>query len=203
MNPLIALLDIIGIVAFSASGALVAGRAQMDWFGALVLAFVTGIGGGTARDFILDVPVFWLDQPHYLWACLAGVMLVWLMRSRFVNTTMYAIKICDALGLAMFTVLGAQKTLTLGHNEAVALIMGILTGCGGGIMRDVLANQMPFVLARKTLYATASLIGGLGVVLLAPFSLSMAMIAGFLLVLVTRILAERYQWRLPLFTIKE
>jgi len=193
MNNLIFLLDLLGIIAFAATGALVAGRHNMDVFGGLVLAFVTGIGGGTMRDIILGAPVFWLTQPHYLWACAAGFLLVYVAQYRFNKTPLAAINFFDAIGLAVFTVLGAQKTLALGHN---------LTGCGGGMIRDVLANEIPKILSRKRIYATPSLAGAIAFVLIAPWSQSIAMLAGFFIVLALRLGALFYNWRLPVFPIQ-
>jgi uncharacterized membrane protein YeiH len=203
MNQFIFLLDFLGIVAFAASGALVAGKKKnMDLFGGLVLAFVTGIGGGTLRDVILDVPVFWLSQPHYLWACLLGFGIVYGALWKFQSAPCATINFLDAVGLGVFTVLGAQKVLALGHNEAVAVIMGMLTGCGGGMIRDVLSNQIPMVLSRKRLYATASLAGAVVFVLLADYSQSIAIFVGFWAVLVIRIGALFRNWRLPLFPVQ-
>lgn len=199
MPSLLFFLDMIGIVAFAASGALVAGRKDMDLFGGLVLAFVTGIGGGTLRDIILDVPVFWLTQPSYLMACLAGFLLVYITQTRFRATPKATINFFDAIGLGVFTIMGAGKALMLGHSEAVALIMGMLTGCGGGIIRDMLANDIPLVLSRKRLYATASLAGALVFILLAPQAEGVAVLLGTLTVLVIRLGALLFDWRLPTF----
>lgn len=201
MTQFIFLLDLIGIVAFAASGALVAAKNKMDLFGGLVLAFVTGIGGGSLRDILLDTPVFWLSQPHYLWACLAGFLIVAIALVKFGQAPKATINFIDAIGLAVFTVLGAQKTLALGHNEAVAVIMGMLTGCGGGLIRDILANQVPSILSRNRLYATASLLGGLVFVLLAVFSPLLAMISGFVGCFGLRMLALFRNWRLPFFPV--
>lgn len=201
MDSLIFLLDMMGIVAFAATGALVAARNNMDMFGALALAFVTGIGGGTVRDLLLDVPVFWLDQPHYLWACLAGCLLVMVALYRYGQAPLVTINVIDALGLAVFTILGAQKTLALGHNPAVAVLMGMLTGCGGGMIRDILANRVPNVLSRNRLYATASLAGALVFVAVAYLSPFVAMLAGFAAGLAIRLLALFRDWRLPLFPV--
>jgi len=202
MNDLIFLLDLLGIIAFAATGALVAGRHNMDIFGGIVLAFVTGIGGGTMRDAILGTEVFWLKQPHYLWACLGGFLLVYVAQFRFKMTPLATINFFDAIGLAVFTVLGAQKTLALGHNEAVAVIMGMLTGCGGGMIRDVLANEIPKILSRKRIYATPSLAGALVFVVIAPYSQSIAMLAGFATVMGLRIGALFFNWRLPFFPVQ-
>lgn len=199
MNALLAFLDLAGVVAFAATGALLAGRRTMDVLGGVMLAFVTGIGGGTLRDMLLDTPVFWLDQPKYLWACLFGFAIVYVAVRRFGEAPRATINLIDSVGLAVFSILGAQKALDLGQMPVVAVIMGVLTGCGGGILRDVLANEIPMVLSRKRLYATTSLAGATLFVLLAPYAPSMAMIAGFVLVFGLRLGAIFLNWRLPLF----
>lgn len=199
MTQLIVLLDLVGIVAFAASGALVAAKNKMDMFGGIVLAFVTGIGGGSLRDMLLDTPVFWLSQPNYLWACLLGFLIVALAMQRFGTAPRATINFVDAVGLAVFTILGAQKTLALGHNEAVAVIMGMLTGCGGGMIRDILANQVPAVLTRNRLYAVASLSGAVVFVGLVHYSPMLAMIGGFATGFLVRLVALFRNWRLPYF----
>ncbi len=199
MNTLISLLDLAGVVAFAATGALLAGRRTMDVLGGVMLAFVTGIGGGTLRDLVLDAPVFWLTQPKYLWACLLGFAIVYVAVRRFGEAPRATINLIDSVGLAVFSVLGAQKALDLGQMPVVAVIMGVLTGCGGGILRDVLANEIPMVLSRKRLYATTSLAGATLFVTLVPYAPSLAMIAGFVLVFGLRLGAIFLDWRLPLF----
>lgn len=199
MPSLLFTLDMIGIMAFAASGALVAGRKDMDLFGGLVLAFVTGIGGGTMRDMILDLPVFWLKGPAYLAACLAGFLLVYIAQTRFHSTPKATINFFDAIGLGIFTIIGADKALIAGYGDGVALMMGMLTGCGGGILRDILANEIPLVLSRKRLYATASLAGALVFLLLTRFYNEAAVLAGVVMVLFIRLGALFFDWRLPVF----
>lgn len=199
MENLIELLDFAGVVAFAATGALLAGKRTMDILGGVVLAFVTGIGGGTLRDLILDVPVFWLDQPKYIWACLLGFFIVYIAVRRFGEAPRATINLIDSVGLAVFSVLGAQKALELGHLPVIAIIMGLLTGCGGGILRDVLANEIPMILSRKRLYATTSLLGAAIYVSMAPYWPMAAMLLGFSAVFGLRLGAIFLNWRLPLF----
>lgn len=200
MTDFLFILDMIGIIAFAASGALVAGRKDMDILGGLVLAFVTGIGGGTVRDVILDTPVFWLTQPSYLTACLAGFLLVYITQARFKATPKATINFWDAVGLGVFTIMGANKALLLGHSNGVALIMGMMTGVGGGMIRDMLANEIPLVLSRKRLYATASIVGGAVFLMVHPYLAdSLAVTIGISTVLFIRIGALFFDWRLPLF----
>ena len=199
MNTLLTFLDLAGVAAFAATGALVAGRHTMDVLGGLTLAFVTGIGGGTLRDLVLDAPVFWLTEPKYLWACLFGFAVVYVAVRRFGEAPRATINLIDSVGLAVFSVLGAQKALELSHMPVIAVIMGVLTGCGGGILRDVLANEIPMVLSRKRLYATTSLAGATLFVAVKPYAPTLAMLAGFLLVFGLRLGAIFLDWRLPLF----
>ncbi len=199
MTLLIHILDLIGIAAFAATGALLASKRGMDVFGGLVLAFVTGIGGGTMRDMILDVPVFWLTEPGYITACLAGFFLVYFFQWRFREAPKATINLLDMIGLAVFTILGAQKTILLGLPPATAIMMGVLTGCGGGLLRDVLANEVPMILTRKKLYATASLAGAILFVLINPISPVIAVTIGFIAVITLRLGSLFKDWRLPFF----
>lgn len=200
MSDFLFVLDMIGIIAFAASGALVAGRKDMDLLGGLVLAFVTGIGGGTVRDIILDTPVFWLTQPSYLMACLGGFLLVYITQTRFKATPKATINFWDAVGLGVFTIMGANKALFLGHSNSVALIMGLMTGVGGGIIRDMLANEIPLVLSRKRLYATASIAGAIVFLIVFPHVHdATAVTIGVCTVLFIRLGALLFDWRLPHF----
>ena len=193
------ILDFIGIAAFAATGALVAGKHHMDMFGAVTLAFVTGIGGGTLRDMMLGANVFWLTQPHALWACLAGFSIVYIGHRFFGEAPKATINALDAVGLAVFSVLGASKAIDLGHAPVVAVMMGFLTGCGGGMLRDVLANDIPLVLVPKKLYATPSLIGAALFVAIEPFHVPIAIGVGFIATLSIRMASVFLNWRLPAF----
>ncbi len=204
LSSIIIVCDFTGILAFAATGALVAGQKRMDAFGGLVLAVVTGVGGGTLRDMILDVPVFWLRESDALLACMAGFGICWavLLLRRKPHLPRHITKIIqwlDALGLALFTVIGARKGLLAGESAGVAIVMGVLTGIGGGILRDVLANRVPLVLSRIRFYATASFCGAAVFVLLWTFGPAFAFGAGFAVTLVLRVGALVYDWRLPMF----
>jgi uncharacterized membrane protein YeiH len=149
------LLDYIGIIAFALTGAMVASQQKMDLFGGLVLAFATAVGGGTLRDMLLDVPVFWVVKPIYLGLSVAGFALAWGFMAIWRTWPTRLIDVADALGLAVFSILGTQKALVLGAPPSVALIMGALTGIGGGLLRDVLARVKPMVLQRQQIYGYA------------------------------------------------
>ncbi|MTI12729.1 trimeric intracellular cation channel family protein [Sansalvadorimonas verongulae] len=164
-------LDLLGTAVFAATGAMVAARRKLDLFGALVLAFVTAVGGGTIRDAILgSTPVFWINDPTYIEViCLATALTI--LGRRWWHSTRYVILVTDALGLGVFTVIGVEKALSFNVSPLPAVIMGVLTGAGGGLIRDVFAGRVPMVL-RHEIYATAAIAGGLLYVLTMNFGLS-------------------------------
>nr|WP_299380528.1 trimeric intracellular cation channel family protein [uncultured Halomonas sp.] len=160
MSGLVYWLDLAGVTIFAFSGVIVACHSRMDPFGMFVLGAVTGIGGGTLRDLVLGVPVFWVAAPSYLWVILATVFLSILGFHYIHRLTRTFLPVTDAFGLALFTVMGAHKALVLGHAGIVAVLMGLMTGVAGGMIRDVLAHRVPMVL-RQEIYATASIVGGI------------------------------------------
>ncbi|QEA37743.1 trimeric intracellular cation channel family protein [Pistricoccus aurantiacus] len=159
MSGLIYWLDLAGVTIFAFSGVIIACQSRMDPFGMLVLGAVTGIGGGTLRDLVLGVPVFWVAAPSYLWVILATVSLSILGFHYIHRLTRTFLPVTDAFGLALFTVIGSHKALVLGHAGIVAVLMGLMTGVAGGMTRDLLAHRVPMVL-RQEIYATASIAGG-------------------------------------------
>ena len=152
-------IELTGAAVFAVSGVLAAGRKGLDLFGAAVIAVVAAVGGGTLRDVLLDRhPIFWIAEPAYLWAILAGTILA-LSYIRFWDASRRALLVVDALGLALFTVGGARLTLDTGHSGLIALLMGLITGIAGGVVRDVLTAEIPLVLRPGRLYATAAVAG--------------------------------------------
>lgn len=157
MEQLLFWCGLFGIVVFAFTGVLAAGHKQMDLFGAVVLACVTATGGGTTRDIILGVPVFWLQDSYYLWiAAATGVISFYLIR--YLQVPMRQLMIADAMGLAVFVAVGTQMVLELGHSPAIAIVMGVMTGTFGGLIRDILSGDIPLLL-RREIYATAALAG--------------------------------------------
>ena len=153
------IIDFIGTFAFAISGIRLASTKQFDWFGAYVVGAATAIGGGTIRDIMLDVPLFWMYDPFYL-IC-TGLALLWvIMFRKFLIRMHYTFFVFDAIGLALFTVVGIQKTIDCGLPLWVGIIMGTMTGAAGGVIRDVLINEVPLIF-RKEIYAMACIIGGL------------------------------------------
>jgi uncharacterized membrane protein YeiH len=201
VTGLIYWLDMAGVVVFALSGVILACRSRMDPFGMLVLAAVTGIGGGTLRDLVLGVrPVFWVADPTYLWVILATVGLSILGFHYIHRLSRVFLPVADAFGLALFTVIGTHKALLLEAPGVVAVLMGLLTGVAGGMLRDVLARRVPMVL-RQEIYATASIAGGIAYVVLevlgAPPTASIAL--ALLLTLGLRLAAIYWRLSLPVF----
>lgn len=197
---MIFLLDLFGTAVFAASGALAAGRKELDLFGVLVLAIVTAIGGGTLRDLTLGLtPVFWITQPLYVWvASAAGLVTVMLTRTGLLPRRL--LPLADALGLATFCVVGAERAADAGAGPAIAALMGVMTGVAGGIIRDVLSGEVPHVL-RRELYATAAFAGAATTtgLLQTPADPSIAIWCGLVVALALRLAALRWKLSLPVF----
>jgi len=190
-------LDYFGTAVFAVTGALVASRQRMDLMGFLILATVTGIGGGTLRDLLLSRPVFWLTQWEYL-AITAVMALVAFAANRRLQERSDWLPWADAVGLAAFCVIGAQIALSMDASPMIAVIMGIMTAAFGGLIRDVLAGEPPLLLHRE-IYASAALAGAIVYVLFAhwlDWSIA-AVFLGFTVTLVVRGLGIRYHWHLP------
>jgi uncharacterized membrane protein YeiH len=204
MNDLLYWLDLFGIVVFALSGALMAGRYKLDPFGVVVLASVTAVGGGTIRDVILQTPVFWVVQPIYLYVILTTALLTIILVRQPKRIPQRFLLIADALGLALFAVLGTQKSLAIGSPLPVAIVMGTITGVAGGMIRDVLCNVIPMIL-QKEIYALAATLGGCLFVLFHSLGWSeneatMTAISGALLL---RLAAIYWKVSLPAFDINK
>jgi len=204
MNELLYYLDIFGIIVFALSGALMAGRYKLDPFGVVVLASVTAVGGGTIRDAILQTPIFWVVEPYYLYVILITALLTIIIIRQPKRIPKRFLLIADALGLALFAVLGTQKSIALGSPLPVAIVMGTITGVAGGMIRDVLCNVIPMIL-RKEIYALAAMLGGgLFVILdMLGWSENEATIVAILGALFLRLAAIYWQVSLPAFDIIE
>lgn len=193
--------DLFGVAVFAISGALVAGRKSMDLFGVLVIAIVTSLGGGTLRDTILDNhPVVWIrDDLYILVAVLAALgTIVWVRLTRPIHET--GLLVADAFGLAIFTVIGTQVALAQSVPISAAVIMGVMTGVAGGVIRDIICNEIPLIFHRE-IYATACIVGSLVYILLSrletPADLDVAIAVST--VLVIRLAAIRWHLELPRF----
>ncbi len=190
-------LDYAGVAVFAATGALAASRKELDAIGFVFLAGITGIGGGTLRDLILGVPIFWVENHNYILVCAAVALLVY-FTAHLVESRYKLLLWLDAAGLAAYSVFGAYKGLVVTGSPLVALVTGMLTATFGGILRDVLSGE-PSVLLRPEIYVTAALAGALaftaadlaGLPLLAAAALAFACAFG------VRAGALRFGWRLP------
>lgn len=158
----------LGIAAFAITGVIAAGKRGMDIFSIVLLGVVTALGGGTLRDMILDVDsVFWITDLTYLWVSIAASVITF-FSIRYMTYLMTVLLYVDAIGLALFTVFAADKTLALGFSSPVAVMMGLITGITGGILRDILTGRKPFLLCRE-FYATPALLGVVLFVLLENY----------------------------------
>lgn len=166
MTPaLLWIMDMLGTAMFALSGAMSAGRRHFDLTGVVLVACVVAVGGGTLRDLLLGAtPVFWVVEFDYLAVAVAsGLIYFWV--GRWWQPPWRAFLIFDALGLGLFTMVGVDKTISLGLGDGVAVLMGVLTAVGGGFMRDVICGEVPLIL-RREVYATAALAGALVMVLM-------------------------------------
>ena len=191
------IIEFLGTFAFAISGIRHAAAKHFDWFGGYVCGFAVAIGGGTIRDVMLGVTPFWMLDPIYV-ICTGIALLTIVVFGRFMTRLSNAWFVFDTLGLALFTIAGIQKTITLGHPFWVAIIMGCFTGAAGGIILDVLLNNVP-VIFHKEIYAMASVAGGIAYWLLISlgFRAEVPVMATFVLVCVIRFLAVRYHISLP------
>ncbi|MDG6778098.1 trimeric intracellular cation channel family protein [Thiomicrorhabdus sp. zzn3] len=192
-------LDLLGTVVFAITGLLAARRKQLDLFGAIVIAMVTAIGGGTVRDLIIDVPVFWTQEDLYIYVVVISALLLFFL-ARFRRLPVKLLLFLDALGLAVFTVIGTQKAMALGFSDPIAIMTGIMTGVVGGVIRDVLVGEVPLVF-RKEIYATASFVGASLLLLLVQWEVAtdLAVAVAIIVTLAMRVGAIMYNIELPVF----
>ncbi|MEL7296968.1 MAG: trimeric intracellular cation channel family protein [Pseudomonadota bacterium] len=151
------LADLLGVWVFAYSGGLVAARQRMDLFGYIVLGLLPAVGGGTLRDLILDVPVFWVAQPIYILVAISAGLFAFALPV-VVGKRLTVLTWADALGMALFCIMGAAKALAVTGSPVVAVTMGVMTSTVGGMLRDVVANEIPLVLVRE-IYASAAVAG--------------------------------------------
>ena len=196
------LAEMVGTIACAISGIRLAAAKNFDWFGAYVVGLVTAIGGGTLRDLLLAIPVFWMQSSMYLAVTFLSLVIVIIFR-RFLVGGMRTLFLFDAIGLALFVVVGIEKSFGAGYPAWVAIVMGIITGSFGGVTRDILINEEPLFF-RKDIYATACLAGGLVywlVTLIPSTTPILAQIACAITVVGLRIAAVHYNWSLPILKV--
>ena len=193
----IVFLDYAGVAVFAATGALAASRKELDIIGFLFLAGVTGIGGGTVRDLVLGVPVFWVVNHDYLTVCAAVALLVY-FTAHLIESRYRLLLWLDAVGVAAYCVYGAWKGLLVTGSAPVAIVMGLMTATLGGILRDLIAGE-PSVLMRQEVYVTAAMAGAVSFSLLTIAGLPTiaAALAAFAVAFAIRAGAIRYGWSIP------
>lgn len=191
--------DVLAAVVFAVSGSLVASRQRLDVMAFMWFAVITGVGGGTVRDLILNVPVFWVQNPVHVSACLATAVVMHFVAPR-VESRYRTLLWFDAFGLALVTVAGTVKAADVGAPALVAIAMGAVTGVVGGILRDTLGH-VPSVLLGREIYVTASVLGGCMYVGLNGLDVGRlpAMVAAFLVTFGVRSMAIAFGWSLPVF----
>jgi uncharacterized membrane protein YeiH len=196
---MIYLLDMLGTAVFAMTGSLVARKKQMDIFGVIVIALVTAMGGGTLRELILGTtPVFWVRDPNYVIVALIGVALTILL-VRLNLMPQRPLLLADALGLALFTVIGTQAALSANVAWGIAIMLGTMGSVAGGIIRDILSDEIPLIL-RKEIYATASILGAATYIAASYLQISptLASLLAAFVTLSLRLLAIWREWSLPI-----
>lgn len=193
-------LYLIAIVAEAMTAALAAGRRSMDWVGVSLLGCVTALGGGSARDVLLGHhPLSWVEHPSYL-LITGGAALATIVIARFVHRLRKLFLLLDAIGLVVFTVIGCNVALALNLPILIIIASGMITGCVGGVLRDVLCADIP-LLFRSELYATVSVVAGSIYVagLSVGFNHNVVMVTAMVIGLILRLLALRFEWSMPKF----
>ncbi len=190
-------IDILGVIAFAISGVLTAMKKRMDPFGILIIAFVTAIGGGTLRDLLIDVPVAWLRNIVYVYVIISTTILAIIFRNKLVYLRR-SLFFFDTLGISLYTLIGIEKALAVGFSPPICIAIGTMTACFGGVIRDILANDIP-VIFHKEIYATACILGGVVYFILRATSLpnSLVFIITGVVVFSVRSLAVYFDFQLP------
>lgn len=195
----ITIIDHLGTFAFAISGIRLAYISRFDWFGAYIIGLVTAIGGGTTRDLLLDTTPFWMQQPSYL--IITGIaLLTVLLFENIIKRMSHTLFLFDAIGLGLFTVVGIEKALDSNFPYWVAILMGMITGSVGGVIRDVLLNETPLIF-RKDIYAMACVLGGIVFFICQEIGIleAFSSIIAACTVIIIRILAVRYHIQMPVF----
>lgn len=200
---LILLIDILGTIAFAISGVLTALNKRLDPFGILIIAFVTAVGGGTLRDVLIDVPVAWMRNLTFVYVIVASTIFAVIFRKRL-NYVRRSLFLFDTIGIALYTIVGVEKGIAAGFSPVICVALGTMTACFGGVLRDILCNEIPIIF-RKEIYATACILGATAYFLLqaTPISESFIVIISGSIVITVRLLAVYFNLSLPSIYTKE
>ncbi|NNC49434.1 MAG: trimeric intracellular cation channel family protein [Flaviramulus sp.] len=192
------IIDILGTIAFAISGVLVAFNKRMDLFGILIIAFVTAVGGGTLRDLLIgDTPVSWMRDISYTYVILASAIFAIIFRSK-INYLRTSLFLFDTIGIGLYTLVGIEKGINADLHPIICIALGTMTASFGGVIRDILCNEIP-VIFRKEIYATACILGGITYFLLIelPLQTNFVFIIAGIVVIVSRLLAVKFKIALP------
>jgi uncharacterized membrane protein YeiH len=190
-------------MAFALSGALTAMNKRLDPFGILIIAFVTAVGGGTLRDVLIGkTPVGWMLNLNYVYVIFIGYILAILFRKRF-DKLRKSLFFFDTIGLGVFTLIGLEKGVSIGLHPIICTALGTMTACFGGVIRDILCNEIP-VIFRKEIYATICILGGIVFFLLKEgnFSDDLIHLVTSLVIIIVRLLVVKFNWSLPTLELK-
>lgn len=203
MDQILYYIGVFGTIAFAISGALHAMNKKLDPFGVFIIAFATAVGGGTVRDVLIGKPVFWLVDPIYIYIIMAGTIISILFRSRL-NYLRKTLLFFDTFGLALYTIIGVQIGLAANLDNVSCIALGTLTGSFGGVVRDILINDVP-VIFKKEIYATVSILGGTVYLLLNTTNLNIIylQLIPIFLIIAIRFLVIYYKITLPTIYRKE
>lgn len=192
------ILDILGTIAFAISGVLVALNKKMDPFGVLIIAFVTAVGGGSLRDVLIGIqPVSWMTNMTYVYVIFAATVFAVVFKNKL-NYLRKSLFLFDTIGIGLYTVVGIEKGIGADLHPIICISLGTMTACFGGVIRDILCNEIP-VIFRKEIYATACILGGLSYFLLREFMADTNFVFAIaaVIVIVTRLLAVKFKISLP------
>jgi uncharacterized membrane protein YeiH len=192
------IIEILGTFAFAISGVLVALEKRMDVFGVLIIAFVTSVGGGTLRDILIGkTPVTWMENMIYVYAIIAATVFSIIFRKRlnYLRTSLF---LFDTIGIGLYTVVGIEKGLFMELHPIICIALGTITACFGGVIRDILCNEIP-VIFRKEVYATACILGGFTYFLLRfmPLDNNFIFVISGSVVISVRLIAVKFKISLP------
>ena len=191
-------IDILGTIAFAISGVLVALDKKMDPFGILIIAFVTSIGGGTLRDVLIgQTPVGWMKDMTFVYVISAATVFAIIFKSKidYLRTSLF---LFDTIGIGLYTVVGVEKGLSAGLHPIICIALGTMSACFGGVIRDILCNEIP-VIFRKEVYATACILGGFSYFLIRklPIESDIVFILAGVVVIIARLIAVKFKISLP------
>ncbi len=201
---MIEILDIIGVFVFAISGVLAAINKKLDLFGVFIIAFVTALGGGTLRDVLIGrMPVGWMQDLSYVYIIIWGCVVAILFRN-YLNKLRVSLFLFDTIGLGVYTLIGIEKGLEYGLHPTICIALGTITASFGGLIRDILCNEIPLLLRKGTIYATICIVGGILFFVLRFLRLddSVNELVTSLFIIIFRLMAVRFNWSLPVLSIK-